>query len=579
MSSTLSSSSPAVDVWRSRILSRVTWAYLGFSTLACIVGIWVAIQHALWSVVVFDACAWLTGIGLVLCPTRFYRFKSTGLIAMTYCVGLYFTYRFGPFAAGPFWLFAAPMLSGALLGWRTALATLGLVVVSLAGFGALLVRGWLDWPSAIDAERWFVISGNLVALSGLLSVSIGVLLDGVAQANREREDAVEARELLEQQLRHSQKMEAVGRLAGGIAHDFNNLLVAISGFTEFAIESLKDNASALADLSEVTKTVARGKGLTEQLLTFSRKNASAPQNIDINNRIEDANRLIEQLSGEGIQVHTKLSTERCTATIDPDSFIQILVNTTLNSRDAMQGGGDLRIETARIEVDPASPNSRGLEMEPGDYVMMSVSDTGCGIAGTALELIFEPFFTTKKTGEGTGLGLSTCWAIAKQADGYVNMLSELGRGSTFELYLPLSLSAAMEPAQSRVTSADSGDETILVVEDDEQVRRMLSRTLRAKGYRVFEASHAEEALALAEDAQSTFDLLVTDVIMPGHNGRELALMVAELNPEIAVLYVSGYSGEALTQRGILDADVMLLKKPFQLDVLVQEVRAILDARS
>lgn len=218
-------------------------------------------------------------------------------------------------------------------------------------------------------------------------------------------------------------------------------------------------------------------------------------------------------------------------------------------------------------------------MEPGDYVMMSVSDTGCGIAGTALELIFEPFFTTKKTGEGTGLGLSTCWAIAKQADGYVNMLSELGRGSTFELYLPLSLSAAMEPAQSRVTSADSGDETILVVEDDEQVRRMLSRTLRAKGYRVFEASHAEEALALAEDAQSTFDLLVTDVIMPGHNGRELALMVAELNPEIAVLYVSGYSGEALTQRGILDADVMLLKKPFQLDVLVQEVRAILDARS
>ena len=564
-------------VWRRRILSAVAWSYLGLGAIAAVIGISVAISHDIWSVVVFDTIALLVGAGLVLCPERFYRLKSISLIMLTYTVGGYFSYQFGPFAAGPLWLFAGPMLSGALFGWRAALGSIGFLVIVLFTIGALLARGSLNWPGELGVGVWFVISSSLVALSGLLSVSIGVLLDGVARANREREDAIEARELLEQQLRHSQKMEAVGRLAGGIAHDFNNLLVAISGFTEFAMDTLEDDSSAVSDLSEVMDAVTRAKALTEQLLTFSRKNTLAPNRIDINASIRDASRLLEQLSREHIRLHIKLCTEPCSTKIDPDSLIQILVNAATNAADAMPEGGEITIETSRVQVDGSSSSLDDLEMEPGEYAVVSVTDTGSGIAEDTLERIFEPFFTTKKTGEGTGLGLSTSWAVVKQVGGYIHMTSELGRGSTLKCFFHFTPWVAPKIDQARVMSQSRGNERILVVEDDEQVRKMLIRSLQAKGYEVLDASHAKDALALAQQPQ--IDLLVTDVIMPGLNGRELAAKVAELHPKIAVLYVSGYSDDILTQQGILDDGLKLLKKPFQLDVLTKLVRELLDARS
>ena len=564
-------------VWRRRILSAVAWSYLGLGAIAAVIGISVAISHDIWSVVVFDTIALLVGAGLVLCPERFYRLKSISLIMLTYTVGGYFSYQFGPFAAGPLWLFAGPMLSGALFGWRAALGSIGFLVIVLFTIGALLARGSLNWPGELGVGVWFVISSSLVALSGLLSVSIGVLLDGVARANREREDAIEARELLEQQLRHSQKMEAVGRLAGGIAHDFNNLLVAISGFTEFAMDTLEDDSSAVSDLSEVMDAVTRAKALTEQLLTFSRKNTLAPNRIDINASIRDASRLLEQLSREHIRLHIKLCTEPCSTKIDPDSLIQILVNAATNAADAMPEGGEITIETSRVQVDGSSSSLDDLEMEPGEYAVVSVTDTGSGIAEDTLERIFEPFFTTKKTGEGTGLGLSTSWTVVKQVGGYIHMTSELGRGSTLKCFFHFTPWVAPKIDQARVMSQSRGNERILVVEDDEQVRKMLIRSLQAKGYEVLDASHAKDALALAQQPQ--IDLLVTDVIMPGLNGRELAAKVAELHPKIAVLYVSGYSDDVLTQQGILDDGLKLLKKPFQLDVLTKLVRELLDARS
>jgi signal transduction histidine kinase/ActR/RegA family two-component response regulator len=566
-----------VAVWRRRILSAVAWSYLGLGAIAAVIGISVAISHDIWSVVVFDTIALLVGAGLVLCPERFYRLKSISLIVLTYTVGGYFSYQFGPFAAGPLWLFAGPMLSGALFGWRAALGSIGFLVIVLFTIGALLARGSLNWPGELGVGIWFVISSSLVALSGMLSVSIGVLLDGVARANREREDAIEARELLEQQLRHSQKMEAVGRLAGGIAHDFNNLLVAISGFTEFAMDTLEDDSSAVSDLSEVMDAVTRAKALTGQLLTFSRKNTLAPNRIDINASIRDASRLLEQLSREHIRLHIKLCTEPCSTKIDPDSLIQILVNAATNAADAMPEGGEITIETSRVQVDGSSSSLDDLEMEPGEYAVVSVTDTGSGIAEDTLERIFEPFFTTKKTGEGTGLGLSTSWAVVKQVGGYIHMTSELGRGSTLKCFFHFTPWVAPKIDQARVMSQSRGNERILVVEDDEQVRKMLIRSLQAKGYEVLDASHAKDALALAQQPQ--IDLLVTDVIMPGLNGRELAAKVAELHPKIAVLYVSGYSDDILTQKGILDDGLKLLKKPFQLDVLTKLVRELLDARS
>ena len=423
----------AVSVWRRHILSAVGWSYLGLGAIAAAVGISVAFTEGLWSVVVFNAIALLVGVGLALCPERFYRFKSNALIGLTYIIGVYFSYYFGPFAAGPLWLFAGPMLSGALFGWRAALGSIGFLVIILGFIGVFLARGSLNWPGELDLVVWFVISASLVALSGLLSVSIGFLLEGVALANREREVAVEARESLEQQLRHSQKMEAVGTLAGGIAHDFNNLLGAISGFTELAIDALEDDPpAAISDLVEVMNTVTRGKSLTGQLLTFSRKDSLEHHRIDINDSIRDARRLLELLAPEDILLDIKLCPDFCGATVASDSLVQILLNAVTNSVHAMPEGGEIRIETSRVTVDERSARLEGFKMDSGEYVVVSVTDTGAGIAEDVLEKVFEPFFTTKEVGEGTGLGLSTSWAIVNQVGGHIRLKSELGRGTMLE---------------------------------------------------------------------------------------------------------------------------------------------------
>lgn len=568
-----------VEFWRRRILSGIIWAYFWLGTIACVAGVVVAVGFGAWAVVAFDIAGWLLVLGLVLCPARFHRLRGLGLVTVTFGVGSYFTYRFGPFAAGPFWLFAGPMMAGALFGGRAAAGALGLLVLILACIGLLLNLGAIVWPGEVPVAMWVVLSASLAALAGVISVSVGMLLDGIARANREREDAMAARELLEQQLRHSQKMEAVGRLAGGIAHDFNNLLVAISGFTEFAMRSVKDNRAAIADLSEVTKTVDRGRALTEQLLAFTRKNVAVPQTIDVTRAIRDAERLLEQLAGPDIRVDLEIGPERCTTRIDPDAFIQVIVNATLNARDAMPNGGVLRVETTQVRVDGVSPGPSSIEMKPGDYVVTSVSDTGVGISEQDLEKIFEPFFTTKPQGEGTGLGLSTCWAVARQAGGYVDMRSQVGAGTTLSLYLPAAMARAEGTGTSEQIAPTRGHEAILIVEDDEQVRTMLTRALQDNGYDILQASHGDQALALARDQDVTIDLIVTDVILPGQNGREVASRVLELRPEISVLYVSGYSDEVLSRRGVLEEGVALLKKPFTLEAFATKVREMLDAPS
>lgn len=556
--------------WRQRFLLWILRAYLGFASIAAVAGIGLALTQGAWGIVFFDVGAWLFAIVLAVLPDQFRRLKIAGVLATTYGVGLFFTLGFGPFAAGPFWLFAGPMIAGALLGWRSAAASLALLIATLGGIGVLLDGGRLDWPTEFGVGLWIVISGSLIALSGMLAVSVAMLLDGLEHAHRERERESEAREQLEEHLRHAQKMEAVGRLAGGVAHDFNNLLTVVMGFTELAMSDLEETGSTYHDLSEVTRIVDRGRRLTGQLLAFTRSDASAPRIVDLNLAITEADRLIEQLAGPDVRVELHLAPAPCYALVDPDSLSQILANATVNAKDAMREGGSLSIETKPISMD------EGDGVAPGDYTLVSISDDGEGISEEIVDKVFDPFFTTKDEGKGTGLGLSTCWAIAEQAGGALRIRSEPGRGTSLDLYLPKAPAPTTSDSQPSVPAPSAGQEKILVVEDQRPVREAIARTLQAQGYEVIEASDAEAALTILRESAREVDLLLTDVIMPGTDGHELVQRAEEIHPGLPTLFVSGYSGQVLAERGLLREGISLLKKPFSMTDLATRVRQVID---
>ena len=320
-----------VGGWRQRLLRWILWAYVGLGAVAAAAGIGLAVIEGVWGIVAVDVGAWLTAVALALLPGRYHAPKIGGALAITYGSGVFFTLSFGPFAAGPLWLFATPMMTGALIGWRAAVGALGVLTATLIGTGVLLDRGVIAWPHEIGLGEWVVISGSLLALSGMISVSVALLLEGIERAHRAREVEAQARERLEEQLRNAQKMEAVGRLAGGIAHDFNNLMLAVMGFTELAMDNLEEDAPSLDDLREIAKAVDRGRGLTSQLLAFSRQNVATPRTIDLNGFIREADRLLEQFAGDQVRVEVRLSPTPCWVRIDPDALSQIFVNATVNA--------------------------------------------------------------------------------------------------------------------------------------------------------------------------------------------------------------------------------------------------------
>ena len=548
--------------WRESLLRWTLYAYVGLGAVAAIAGIWIAITERFWSIVVFDTAAWFGALALALLPARFHGLKVGGALAITYSIGVFFTVGFGPFAAGPLWLFVGPMMTGALLGWRPAVAALGVLLVTLLTIGVLLDRGSIVWPGEVGVDQWIIISGSLLALSGIASVSIGLLLEGIERAHRAREQALRAREQLEEQLRNAQKMEAVGRLAGGIAHRFNNLLLAVMGFNELAMEGLDEDHEALEDLREIAKAVDRGRGLSAQLRAFTREGVTTPQIISLNDFILDAEPLVDQFAGDDIRVALELASTPFHVRIEPDAFRQVLVHATVNAREAMPRGGLLRIRTALEQVPPESEGTGAHELRPGEYVRVSIEDTGRGIPAAELSKLFEPFFTTKSSNDASGLGLSTCWAIAQQANGHLRVRSEVDQGTTLELLLPTQpapLAAAPDPS---APGTDRGHEAVLIVDDDEQVRRTLARSLRSRGYQVLTAGDAEEALSVIRAGDTRVDLLLTDVMMPGLTGSELARRAREIRPALLTLFVSGYSGEALSEQDILPAAVALLRKPF-----------------
>ncbi len=385
------------------------------------------------------------------------------------------------------------------------------------------------------------------------------------------------RKKLEHGLRHAQKMEAVGRLAGGVAHDFNNLLTVIKSFGVFVLDTLDPQAQAHADMREVLVAADRAASLTRQLLAFSRKQAVSPRVIDLNALVLEMDRMLRRIVGEHIEVVTAPGDDLWRVRIDPDMCQQVIVNLVVNARDAMPEGGRLTLETANARFDTAYALRRGLSVPAGDYVMLAVSDSGIGMNESMQEHIFEPFFTTKPAGEGTGLGLSTCHGIVGQAGGYIWVYSEPGQGTTIKVYLPrVARPADVRASEAPPARAPTGTERVLVVEDDTQVRGLSVRSLRAYGYRVLEAANGVEALRLAEALGEPIALLVTDVVMPGMNGRVLAETLQRRQPGLRVLYTTGYTENVIVHHGVLDAGVEMLPKPYTPESLARRVRGLLD---
>jgi PAS domain S-box-containing protein len=392
------------------------------------------------------------------------------------------------------------------------------------------------------------------------------------------EDVTERR-ALEQQLRQSQKMEAVGRLAGGIAHDFNNLLMVISGYSEFLLERLGSEPQLRAPAQEIASAAERASSLTRQLLAFSRKQMLAPRIVNLNDVASENLKMLTRMIGEDIDLVWVPGASLWAVRADAGQVDQVIMNLAVNARDAMPSGGKLTIETSNVTLDEDYVRLH-TPLRPGEYVMIAISDTGAGMDAETQSHIFEPFFTTKGT-KGTGLGLSTVYGIVKQSGGYIWVYSELSKGTTFKIYLPR-VAASGEPAMQvvapvEISRAEPGTETILVVEDEANLRYLARQFLEKQGYKVVEAADGAVAMQIAVAHEGVIHLLLTDVIMPGMNGRELAQRISEIRPNIKILYMSGYTENVVGHNGTLDAGVRLLQKPFNLRDLKSKVREVLDA--
>jgi signal transduction histidine kinase/CheY-like chemotaxis protein len=380
---------------------------------------------------------------------------------------------------------------------------------------------------------------------------------------------------LETQLRQLQKMEGIGRLAGGIAHDFNNVLGVILGYGDRLLRRLPEDERK--EIREVMKAAEHAATLTRQLLSFSRKQVLEPRILDPNVVVQEIEGMLRRIIGEDIHLVTVLRQRGGAIKADPGQLHQVIMNLAINARDAMPNGGTLTIETADTELDE-SYAAEHLEVCPGPYVMLAVSDTGIGMDRETQSRIFEPFFTTKEAGKGTGLGLATVYGIVKQSGGHLWVYSELGHGTTFKVYLPRVANAA-EGAQAPAASnpLPKGTETILLVEDDESLRDLAREILEEQGYAVLKASTGKMALELAEEHAGPIHLVMTDLVMPGMSGRELAERVTKRRLESRVLFMSGYTDDALERQGILEGNAAFVGKPFTLDGLLRKVREVLDS--
>ncbi len=407
-------------------------------------------------------------------------------------------------------------------------------------------------------------------LSGKPLYVQGYLLDITSVHEAETE-----RRRLEAELLHSQKMEAIGRLAGGIAHDFNNLLTAITGYSELIVSDLDPSSSLARDVEEIKRAAEQAGAMTQQLLAFSRRQVLQPVLLDMNEVIGHMEKMFQRLIGENIELVTELAPELAMIRSDRGQLEQVIMNLVVNARDAMPNGGKITVETKDVTLD--TDEAARLNVPAGDFVLTTVSDVGFGMDEETMSHIFEPFFTTKEQGEGTGLGLATVHGIVEQSSGAIQASSQIEKGSEFLVYLPAAMTTDEEEREATPHGETHGTETLLLVEDEEMVRQLVARVLRDLGYEVFATSSGDEALAFSDSFDREIDLLVTDVVMPGMSGSELAEILTEKRPKTRVLFMSGYTDEAIVHHGVLDGVAEFIGKPFTPQELAHKIRGVLEA--
>jgi signal transduction histidine kinase len=388
---------------------------------------------------------------------------------------------------------------------------------------------------------------------------------------------VTERKTLEMQLFQAQKMEAIGQLTGGIAHDFNNLLTIVNGYSEMLLQTLPASDPQRDNAVQIKEAGERAVLLTRQLLAFSRRQMLEPKVLELNAVVTNTEKMLTRMIGEDIQLVTALMPRLGRVKADPGQIEQVIVNLAVNARDAMPQGGKLTIETANVELDENFAR-RHVVVKPGQYVMLAASDTGCGMDAETQKRIFEPFFTTKERGKGTGLGLATVYGIVKQSGGSIWVYSEVGRGTTFKMYLPRVEEEPDAVLPGTVRAAPlKGTETILLVEDDTPLRKLTLAILRHGGYDVLSAASREEALQLCGRHQGPIHLMLTDVVMPGRSVREFVEQLASTRPAMKVLHMSGYTDDTVVRHGVMEQSVAFLQKPFTTHSLLRKVREVLDA--
>jgi len=429
------------------------------------------------------------------------------------------------------------------------------------------------WIAKDGSIVW--VSAHTVPISDEEGQTVGVR--GVVTDITERQRLESALSTSEEQLRQSQKLEAIGQLAGGVAHDFNNLLTVIGGYSSILLNRVAEDSPHHVPIEEIKKASDRACGLTRQLLAFSRKQILQPKLLDLNEVVSDLDKMVRRLIGEDVDLFAKTDPGLGKVKADPGQIEQVLLNLIVNARDAMPLGGKITIETSNVFI--SNENAQSHAATPGSYVMLAVSDSGCGMSSEVKERIFEPFFTTKGAGKGTGRGLSTVYGIVKKSEGHIWLYSEPDNGTTFKIYLPR-VSDAEEQEQVAIAAkaVPRGTETVLLVEDEDQVRDILTDILNSQGYQVYVAASGNEALEIARK-NGIIHLMITDVVMPQMSGRELSEKLAQFRPEMKVLYMSGYTDDAIVRHGLLDAKLNFLQKPFDSATVARKVRHVLDSHT